>query len=75
MVETQPFDSNSVRCKGNFTLGYDSSNRLYTSSKTITTMYEEATYQKNYIQDIAYVMKVPFGVPFSCFYGYEDIMV
>lgn len=75
MVETQPFDSNSVRCKGNFTLGFDSGNRLYTSSKTITTMYEEATYQKNYIQDIAYVMKVPFGVPFSCFYGYEDIMV
>lgn len=29
MVETQPFDSNSYRCKGNFTSGYDSGNRLY----------------------------------------------
>jgi hypothetical protein len=30
MVETQPFDRNSYRCKGKFTLGYDSGNRLYT---------------------------------------------
>ena len=49
MVETQPYDSNSYRCKGNFTLSYDSGNRLYTSSKTFGTQYSEHTYQKNYV--------------------------
>lgn len=33
MVETQPFDSNTTRCQGNFTLGYDSGLRLYDDSK------------------------------------------
>jgi hypothetical protein len=39
------------------------------------TQYLEHTFQKNYIQDVSYLMKIPFGVPFSCYYGYEDIMV
>jgi len=75
MVETQPYDSNSTRCKGNFTLGYDSGYRIYDYSKIIVDNYDKPTYQTNFIQDIAYVMKVPFGVPYSCYYGYEDIMV
>ena len=75
MVETQPFDSNSVRCKGNFTLGYDSGNRLYTSSKSFLDSYTQHTWQENYVQDVAYLMKIPFGVPYSCYYGYEDIVV
>ena len=75
MVETQPFDSNSYRCKGNFTSGYDSGNRIITQSKTFATQYLEHTFQKNYIQDLSYLMKIPFGVPYSCYNGYEDIMV
>ena len=39
------------------------------------TQYAEHTFQKNYVQDVSYLMKIPFGVPFSCYYGYEDIMV
>ena len=75
VVETQPYDSNTYRCKGNFTQGYDSSLRYGNSFTTIGTDWDEPTYQANWFTDLSYIMKIPFGVPFSCYYGYVDIAV
>ena len=75
MVETQPYNSNSYRCKGNFTLGYDSGQRLYNDTKFFTTSWNTFQFQKNLMLDLSYVMKIPFGIPYSCYGSYEDIMV
>jgi hypothetical protein len=75
VVETQPYDSNTYRCKGNFTAGYDAGDRYYNSFNTIADQWDEREYQTNWFTDLSYILKVPFGVPFSCYFGYEDIAV
>jgi len=72
IVEVFPYDSNQVRCKSNFTAGYTAVNNLV---NTESWTFSDATFQKNFITDFADVLKLPFGVSHSCYWGFSTVLV
>ena len=70
------YDSNQVRCRTNFTVGYDAGNRManYFAAENRPLQWGDATFQENFITDTSYILKFPFGVCYSCFWGYLEVM-
>ena len=65
------YDSLQVRCRTNFTVGYDAGNRMYGNFGNFD--WGDATFQENFITDVSYLLQFPFGVCYSCFWGTLEI--
>lgn len=65
-----PYESNPVRCQGNFTQVYSAGTRLATLAGL-----SDATSRTEFITDLSYILKAPFGISYSCYYGFSTILV
>lgn len=57
---------------GNFTTGYDSFNRLFLSGNVPDFNSEE--YIRDSITDISMMLEFPFGVSYSCYWGFSTLV-
>lgn len=73
IVEVFPYESNQVRCKSNFTQGYDAGVRLAGYSSSLD--FGDITFQNNFITDVSYLLKLPFGISHSCYWGFSTVLI
>ena len=72
IVDVFPYESNPRRCQTNFTTGYTAFNRLFINRKTFD-LYD-TTYQSEVVTDTAYILRFPFGVSYSCYWGFSTVL-
>ena len=62
-----------MRCKSNFTQGYDAGVRLAGYSSSLD--FGDITFQNNFITDVSYLLKLPFGISHSCYWGFSTVLI
>jgi len=72
IVDVFPYESNPNRCRTNFTVGYDAFSRLFLEDRTID--FASASYQEDLVTDVSYLLKLPFGVSYSCYWGFSTVI-
>lgn len=80
LVDVFPYESNPQRCRNNFTVSYDAVDRLFVKGKDNGGYdwaggWGDETFQENIIQDIAYLLKWPFGASYSCYWGFSTVVI
>lgn len=68
-----PYESNQVRCKTNFTQGYEAGVRM--SERTSFNFVSDTSDQENFITDVSYLLKFPFGISHSCYWGFSTVLI
>lgn len=68
-----PYESNARMCRDNVTQGANAVTRLVTGAFSSTYDLSTTTGTEYLTTDLSYLLKIPYGVSFSCYYGYEDI--
>lgn len=79
IVDVFPYDSNPTRCQGNFTNGYNAGERFYMRIFDADTRAAfdilNAEDQEEVIDDVADLLKLPFGASYSCYWGFSTILI
>lgn len=80
LVDVFPYDSNPQRCRTNFTVSYDAFERLFLQNGEAGAYdwkngWGDEDFQTGIITDFAYLLKLPFGASFSCYWGFSTVIV
>lgn len=68
MVDVFPYESNPKRCQTNATQGYNAFDHLFLNYDDY--QLGTATSQLEVITDVSDLLRFPYGISFSCYYGY-----
>lgn len=71
MVDVFPYESNPKKCQTNATQGYTAFDHLFLNYADY--QLGTATSQLEVITDVSNLLRFPYGITYSCYYGYEDI--
>lgn len=72
LVDVFPYESNPKRCQTNSTQGYTAFDHLFLNYDKYDL--GTSTSQLDAITDISDIFRFPYGISYSCYYGYTDIM-
>lgn len=80
LVDVFPFESNPQRCRNNFTVSYDAIDRMFVKNKDNGGYdwkegWGDEAFNQNIITDTAYILKLPFGASYSCYWGFSTLII
>lgn len=73
VTDVFPYESNVTRCSTNVTQGSNAFDRLFIKEKTLD--WQSTDFQENLVTDLSYLLIFPYGVSYSCYYGYTSILI